>query len=380
MTSDNVVPFGYLKLAGGRFDVAEGLPVVSAAELERYALLVSAVARELYLQAHPNRQRVRRGFNDGFDLRLTRVRTGSQIPELVRPVAPHDGGLFENPDWHEEARRLVNSALSDIGRVNRVPAAFPVRAIKPLAQFGRSLQPNERIELADSSGSPDRAILTTETRKRIQRLAKLEELEIETVVTGQVNGLSSTPPQVDVTVVEGGVQRKIVATFSDPAVWDSLLSYLGYNEAAPTAALSVIAMQNRDGVIVKITDVLDVEPALPVAWSTRLQHLAELGGDWLHPGSEPPSIETVERTERILLSTLDAEVEAPAIYPSGDGGIQLEWRTATRAIEVEVLNSGEIEAVWYGSTVGEDGEDRDFPVDDPDGVADFVKDAISERR
>lgn len=94
--------------------------------------------------------------------------------------------------------------------------------------------------------------------------------------------------------------------------------------------------------------------------------------------SEPPSNETVERVERILLA-LDAAVPAPAIYPSGDGGIQLEWRTSSRAVEVEILNSGLIEALWYGrSSSDEDGEGRSFHGDDPDGVADFVKGAISE--
>src|SRR5690606_5839883 len=104
MTSEDVSPFGYLRLAGGRFDAAEGLPVTSAAELERYALLVSTVARELYLRAHPKRQRVPRGFDQAFDLRLTRVGRGSQIPVLVRPTV-NDGGLFENTDWHDDARR-----------------------------------------------------------------------------------------------------------------------------------------------------------------------------------------------------------------------------------------------------------------------------------
>ncbi|MDV6303536.1 hypothetical protein R3P93_13300 [Rhodococcus cerastii] len=377
MTSNDVTPFGYLRLAGGRFEVAEGLPVVSAAELERYALLVSAVARELYLRDHPKRQRVPRGFDQAFDLRLTRVERGSQIPTLVRPVA-RDGGLFQNTDWHDEARRLINSALGDISKADRVPAAFPMAAIKPLAQFGRSLRANERIELANSVDDPQRAVLTTETRKRIQRLARLDELEIEAVVVGQVNGLSSVPPHVDVMVAEGAGQRRIGATFSDPSVWGSLHSYLGYGDAAPPVSLSVIAMQNRDGEIVKITDVLHAEPALPPSWSERLRNLAGLGSGWLHPGSEPPSNETVERVERILLATLDAEVGAPAIYPSGDGGIQLEWRTATRAIEVEILNAGSVDSAWYGRAGGDDGEDRSFPMDDPDGIADFVKDAISE--
>lgn len=377
MTRDDVMPFGYLRLAGGRFDAAKGLPVVSAAELERYALLVSAVARELYLRAHPNRQRVPRGFDEAFDLRLTRVEPGSQIPVLVRPSI-NDGGLFRNTDWHDEARRLINSALGDIGTVDRVPTSFPMTAIKPLAQFGRSLRADERIELADNATDPHRAVLTVETRQRIQRLARLDELEIEAVVVGQVNGLSSTPPHVDVTVTDGGQQRKIGGTFSDPSVWGSLHSYLGYGEAAPPVSLSVIAVQNRDGVIVKITDVLHAEPALPSSWSERLRHLAGLGDDWLHQGSKPPSSETVERVERVLLATLDAEVGPPAIYPSGEGGVQLEWRTVSRAVEVEILNSGSIEAAWYGRANGDDGEDRSFHMDDPDAVADFVKDAISE--
>lgn len=376
MTSDDVTPFGYLRLAGGRFEKAEGLPVASAAELERYSLLVAAVARELYLRAHPKRQRVPRGFDESLDLRLTRVDRGSQIPTLVRPNTKNDG-LFQDKDWHEEARRLINLALGDIDSSNRVPSEFPPNALKPLAQFGRGLRADERIELADSASDPHRATLTMETRKHIQRLARLDELEIESILVGQVNGLSSTPPHVDVTITEGAQQRKVGAAFSDRSVWNELHSYLGFGEAALPVSLSVIAVQNRDGEIVKITDVLHAEPALPLLWSERLRHLNKLESGWLYPGSEPPSMSVVERVERILLATLDAELAAPAIYPSGDGGIQLEWRTDLRAVEVEVLNAGSIEASWFGRSSGEDGEDRSFRVGDPDGVADFVKEAIN---
>ncbi|BDQ24207.1 hypothetical protein RQN9TF_33630 (plasmid) [Rhodococcus qingshengii] len=338
---------------------------------------MTAVARELYLRANPRRQRVPRGFDETFDLRLTRVEKGSALPTLVRPIT-YDDGLFQNTDWHDEARRLINSALGDIGRSDHMPASFPSAALKQLAQFGRGLRADERIELADSATDPERATLTIETRRRIQRLARLDELEIETVLVGQVTGLSSTPPHVDVTITAGEQQRRIGATFSDPSVWDSLHSHLGFGDLAPPAALSVIAVQNRDGEIVKITDVLHAEPALPLSWSQRLRHLAGLDNDWLHPGSEPPSTGVIERVERILLATLDAAVSAPAIYPSGDGGIQLEWRTTSRAVEVEVLNGGSIEATWYGRSNGEDGEDQSFEVGDPDGVADFVKEAVSE--
>ncbi|MGO1537581.1 MAG: hypothetical protein ACTHWM_11860 [Yaniella sp.] len=376
MTDESVTPFGYLRLAGGRFDQTRGLPVASASELERYAQLVSAVARELYLRAHPRRQRVPHGFNNSFDLRLTRVEPGSQVPMLVRPV-PDDDALFQHTDWHDEARQLINSALGDIGENNLVPANFPIAALKPLAQFGRSLHADERIELANSAQDPKRSTLTVETRKRIQRLAQLDELEIETVLVGQVTGLSSTPPHVDVALVNDALQRKITGTFSDPSVWEALHSNLGYGTAAPPVSLSVVVVQDRDGEIVRITDVFYAEPALPPAWSQRLRHLIELGDDWLHPGSEAPSKEIIETTEQILLATLDAEVGPPAIYPSADGGIQLEWRTDTRHIEVEVLNVGTIEALWYPLSSDADGDDRNFEGNNPDGAAEFVREAIS---
>lgn len=122
----------------------------------------------------------------------------------------------------------------------------------------------------------------------------------------------------------------------------------------------------------------DREPALPPEWSEHLEHLGRLKSGWLHEGSEPPSSDTLKHTERILLAILDAEIAAPTIYPSGDGGIQLEWRTDTRVIEVELLNEGRVEAAWYGRDADEDGEDSTFSTSDPDGVADFVKDAISD--
>lgn len=378
MTTDGSVRFGYLKLAGGRFDGAEGLPVGSAAELERYAALVSAVARELYLKANQKRKRVPRGFDAGFDLRLTKVTKGSQIPVLVRPARGDQSPLFDTEDWHDDARRLINSVLAEVPTNDRGLDQFPDSAVKYLVQFGRGLRPDERIELSDSKDSPNRAVLDIGVRKRIQKLAKVEGLEVETSVVGRVNGLHSTPPSFELVVTEDGQKRRISGTYSDSAAWELLHRYMGADDTAQLVSVTAIAVQDRAGVISSIKDVLGIDLALPPEWSERLDHLGRLEPGWLHDGSEPPSSDTLQHTERILLAMLDAEIAAPAIYPSGDGGIQLEWRTDSRAIEVEILNEGPVEVAWYGRHTDEDGEDAVFSAGDPDGVADFVKDSIGD--
>lgn len=368
-------PFGHLKLKGGRYD-QPGLPVSSAAELERYSRLVTTVARALYLNAHPRRKRLPRNFDDGLDLRLTAVEIGSVVPVLSRRSAENAGQFALAPpaDWHEQARKLINEALYEVTNANKLPAQFPRDGLKELAQFGRSLHADERIELSDSKYETP-AVLTLETRKQIQQLAQLDELEIETVLLGQITGLLSSPQRADLVIIEDDQPKKVTASYSDPTTWDALREHLGYAKDAPLASLTVVATQARDGRITNITDVLDVEFALPPEWTQRVVEVGALSEGWLEIGVEAPSKESVDRTQSVLLACVDAGFERPGIFPSIDGGIQLEWRNANRTVEVAILNSGLVEALWYGKGT-DDSDERIFDVFGADDVVEFIEGAL----
>lgn len=342
--------FGHVRLRGGRYD-QPGLPVTTAVELARYQRLVSAVAYHLYMRAHPKRKRAPRGFSESLDLRLVDVQPGSVIPVLSR--TPTSQPTLLGDDWHEQARVLINEALANINRDQRLPAGFPVEALKEFASFGRSLQDDEVIEF--SGNGADVAPFTPQTRRRIQSLANLEEIEVELLVQGQVIGLHSDPQRLDV-LLAAPSNRKLVGEYTDPGMWDTLREFLGFADRAPLAALSVVARQGLDGEIRAIVDVLGIEAALPTEWADRIAELASLRKGWLDPDSDSPSRETLDVTEEFLLACVDEGLPRPSIYPSADGGVQLEWRTDSVSVELDILNSGTAHAYAFDIAGNDDHE------------------------
>ncbi|UUE99042.1 hypothetical protein NDY24_04165 [Xanthomonas hortorum pv. pelargonii] len=61
------IDFSQPKFTGARFD-EHTLPVDVARDLAAYERLIVELAKHLYLQEHPGRQRVPKGFEAGFRL------------------------------------------------------------------------------------------------------------------------------------------------------------------------------------------------------------------------------------------------------------------------------------------------------------------------
>lgn len=359
--------FGTLRLVGGRYS-SFGLPVGAVAELQRYEKLLERVANRLYLQENPRRRRVPRGFGDLMDLRLVAIGEGSVVPVLSR-TRPVTDGLFPSVDWYDESRRLINEALREISDSNRVPSRFPRSALGDLAQFGRSLRDDERIEL--SGVNEPVAVLDPGTRTRIAALAQIDEIEIETTVLGQITGLRSDPQRFDLVLI-GQDRYKLQGAYSDPAMWGVLRDLNGFAYTAPLSSLTVVAKQNRDGDLIAIVDVISIEAALPPRWAARIAELAQLQDGWLPPSTEAPTRGVLDVTEELLLACVDDNLPRPSIYPSGDGGVQLEWRAPGYNIEVELLNDGRVELAWFAE-MSDETEEVEYAVFDAEDILQFIK-------
>ncbi|MGL5864803.1 MAG: hypothetical protein ACRCYX_02875 [Dermatophilaceae bacterium] len=366
--------FGVIRMRGGRYD-DHGLPLFGAAELERYEALVAKVARSLFLGAHPQRQRVPRGFADAFSLRLTGLEDGSVVPVLERAAAgawPADGVPVGEPeDWFESARVLINTALRGFG-AGPVPAdrRFPADCIPDLAALGRSLRDEESIELSDDGADP--AVLDTAVRRRIREASNLGHLEVETVLHGQVTGLRSDPQQFD--FVSSATGQKVTGRYAESATWNELKEFQGYASRSPMVALSVLATQSPDGEVHQIVDVLGVEAALPEEWAERIDVLAGLEPGWFAEGSEPPSPQALDAAEQLLLACVDAGVGRPGIFPTPEGGVQLEWSTAR--VELEVVFTGATARVLSVSRVDDGEHEEEVDAEDSERLVGVVRRAL----
>lgn len=72
----------------------------------------------------------------------------------------------------------------------------------------------------------------------------------------------------------------------------------------------------------------------------RLVELSQLPIDWDSYGSPPPTpAATKVATEIVQMPVFDF-LPSPGVSPVSGGGVQLEWEIGSRALEVEILDTG----------------------------------------
>ncbi|MBD0838868.1 hypothetical protein [Streptomyces sp. TRM68416] len=343
--------FGSWRLRGGRYE-QQGLPVEVLAEFARYERLVIDVARGLWKQRHAARQRVPRGFASSFSLRLSDIQPGSVVPVLERATNDSDA-LFDDIDTSifDEARLLIQDTLRSIQSGAGIPRTFPPHALREFSRFGRSLQDGEFIEF--DGGSPSAAIYSQPVRRLIHEQARLERFEIETLATGQVVSVDAEKGTFGFRLTGG---KSIPGRFSSDDLVPDLRQYLDRSTMAPTVAVNVVAIQSIIGETIEIQDVLSIEPVLPAEWSERLVELQTLENGWLDGVGKEVSRKLLREVESLLLEFLDAQVERPYIFPTEEGGVQLEWPFTRGEVTVIVLPDDKVEAYAFSKEEDQESE------------------------
>jgi hypothetical protein len=120
--------------------------------------------------------------------------------------------------------------------------------------------------------------------------------------------------------------------------------------------------QSVDPLPIRVVDYL--EPAF-----ARLDEVAGLDRDWDSYGADPISSTAVKVARGILILSADHVGRSfepairPHVAPLADGGIQIEWSTGKRAIEVEIQADGTLGYLYVERI---DGTER---YDERDGVS-----------
>ena len=220
--------------------------------------------------------------------------------------------------------------------------------------MGSSLRDGERFEFGDTPEDPPRAVLDREVRRKLQSIARLESLQVEVAELGHVIGLRSKPQTFDFVLSDSG--KQITGTYLDSSVFEDLNSVMGFLDRAPLVAITLMGEASADGELTAITDVLGIEAALPDDWRLRLEELGRLDNGWLSPESPRPAEVALRLTEALLLAVKERGIEKPGMFAHAEGGVQLEWTTLGRSLEVAVHNDGTAEMCWYSNRMGDDFE------------------------
>jgi hypothetical protein len=108
-------------------------------------------------------------------------------------------------------------------------------------------------------------------------------------------------------------------------------SYRGsqmHTSAEATAAYSAVRFVGRPDPFAALCD--------------RLNALLALPGNWDSYGARPVDPTVAVQAAKILQLTMREETPRPAIVPTTDGGLQVEWHVHGIDLEVEILASGHL--------------------------------------
>ena len=114
---------------------------------------------------------------------------------------------------------------------------------------------------------------------------------------------------------------------------------------------------------------LSATPDLPLdePWardvSISLGELARLPVGWDTYGSPPPSLDLVWQVLWLLVCIERTDLPLPVAVPLPGGGVQLEWETASRELEVEFHPNGPARYLAVDLRTGTASE-SDFPIRD----------------
>lgn len=346
------------RLTGARFN-DHTIPLELLRDIAVLKDMIVEVAKWKFLDAHRERQRVPKGFSEGVELRLGRIEKGSVVP--VIGLHSTSNTLFVPFEaYFEDARTAIIEAISAAQRNEDAKKFLPERALSFFQYFGRSLREDEAIELSDDSKQ-----LSCRLNRQIRRsllLASTHEREIteEIAACGVVGEIDDEKMRFHLRMPDG---RRIPSQLSE-VHRDTVVLALARRREGAKVKLEGIGVFDRSQRLLRIDTIENVDLLDPLDVGARIDELRSLDPGWLNGEGAAPSRAHLDWFVAAFEQYYDADLPLPYVYPTVDGGLQLEWTIGTREFSLELareVHQGQWDLVDTQSGVE---DERELNLDD----------------
>lgn len=326
--------FTVLRFIGERFEGGI-LPVDAAKNLSAYQDILIEIAKEIWREHHPNRQRLPKNFEDYFQLRLDKVTEGSalahmpRISDSVQSLIPEDMDFDIFGMAQEEFQRYV-----EIANKNGSPPDVSDKLRSRFRLLRENLSEDEILEVrpTKSAGRSTKAF-------RISQKTKERLLEKPEPKSKRIEGFGLVQLIDDDT--------KSIRIVSEIGKFNYILNWRNLREEFGSAIGALVefdikALTSASGSIQAVEEQYSVRIVEPNSeanrLNSRLDELGSLEAGWLNgEGKEcDENSIIVARDIGAFLSTLYSGIAA---FPLSSGGVQIEFTNLNFDVTVEVKGS-----------------------------------------
>ena len=342
--------FSQPRFTGARFD-EHTLPVDVARDLAAYERLIVELAKHLYLQEHPGRQRVPKGFEAGFRLDIERIDEGSTKPMLALVMAGALALQGGERDYFERARDLVAECIA--APVTALPEAFPKELLGYFNQFGRSLRADEALELPLQSGNPAR--LTQDKRRQLV-LAADQVYEREISLNGYIEEVDFAKSSFRLKPADNSPAVVIPM----PASFHNTARTYGGRERHQISVVGIGAYDSYER-LQKVISIESLEVTKNYAISARFDEISQIENSWFEHGGLAPDADRLSGVSEKLIADYPDKLPIPLIVPKQDGNILLEWKVeGDPSLDIDLTS---LQASYHAFGADDEDVERDFNLD-----------------
>lgn len=322
------------KLDGARFQ-DHAIPLDFLKDLAVFEEFVISVAKAEWLKDHKERQRTPRGFMSGVSVKLKQVEDGSAIPVLAAFIAsttaPLPNTISPQQEYLERARASIIQAVSAAESGGNPTDYLPAKSLAYFDRFGRGLRGGESISF-DIDGTA-KANLTQQTRRKLVLAAPgVQYITDDALCRGMVVDTNDADGSFTIRLANG---QEVLGPLP-PEHRDAILDAQKDAPNGTRVSVQGIGRFNRSGKLVRFEDIEDVTPLEPLDVPSRLDELQLLKAGWLDGGGKALDAARLDKLGQYFTDFFPSELPLPYVFPTENGGVQLEWRINGASPEIEI--------------------------------------------
>lgn len=350
------------KLEGHRFD-DHTLPVSMLEDFSAFEELVFELAKKIYLEKNPSRKRVPKGFTENVYLKLSSIEEGSTIPKiliaaitsLTTPTIPMQN--TENFSYFELAREKVFELVENVNAGKSIE--IETKFLNYFNRIGKNLEEGETIDFLNEPSSSRNIKFNKNTRRKIL-LSRNENLEYSEKIKENIL-IPSIDKKNQIFKIE--INGNIIECPFTKDFQDTILTAFQEYENKTLVSIKATGVFNENNKLIHIEDIESMDILDPFDISVRLSELSNLEDKW-YDGIDGKALnnEKLELFKNYFENYYNNDLTLPAIFPTINGDIVLEWKKDKNEISLDV-NLSNFNSTLFYFEMENDGNDFEEQLD-----------------
>ena len=330
------------RFVGEQFD-GDGIPYEHLPNVSALCEAIVEVAKWKCREESPN-GRLPAGFSESVSITFTGLDKGNSINPVIE-IRPLQSTLYDeagNVQFFVDALDVIRCAVTEAEFGDPAMNGVPRRFFGLFSKIGKGLNDGDFIEL-DPSNRDAPAVLNAESVDTLTKASQVAPDAVERTVRGSISEMDQARMKFELQEASG---RRITCAFDEPkseAILDAFVKYKQNEIVKVTGKARLNESQNVERLI-SISEMSALDPSdIGLQWD----RLRGLKNGWYDGAGKAPSIVGLAWLERKFDEQYPFdELVKPRIYPTPEGGVQVEWSAPHHSLSLEVfLHSHEGE--WH---------------------------------